>query len=84
MTGTTSRGSGSGGRPAGPAGGPAQGGGTPPPGGPPGGPAGGAPGAGILQQPGAQAGAVYPPQGALKGHAPEIFDGNRANVQKFI
>ena len=91
MVGATGGGSGGGSRSTGPTGGLALGGGAPPPGGPlggppggGGGPAGGALGTGVLQLLAGQAGAVRPPQGALKGHALEIFDGNRANAQKFI
>ena len=69
-----------------------EGGGGPPSGGggsgPPGPPNLGGPPAGPLQQgqnpPLGQAGPIPAANGALKGHAPEIFDGNRQKMTKFV
>jgi Zinc knuckle len=59
------------------AGGPGGGGGGPGP--PAGGGGGGAPGAA-----GAAQGQVPIPNGSMRGHPPEIFDGNRKNTNKFM
>ena len=56
----------------------------PPAGGPPGGqPPPPPPGGNLPAQQAVQGGPVPPPNGALKGHPPEIFDGQRANAIKF-
>ena len=74
------------GPPTGPPAGPPAGG--PPAGGPPAGPLGRQPpppppGGNLPAQQVVQGGPVPPPNGALKGHPPEIFDGQQANAIKF-